>query len=79
MPARTLSIGSVTPIRPVDPTKTEPDGKTSVCSVKRAISRASFRPCLPVQALALPELTTTAWARPSGTRSRQTLTGAAQA
>ena len=64
MPARTLSIGSVTPIRPVEPTRTEPCGKASACSAKRAISRASFKPCLPVQALALPELTTTAWARP---------------
>ena len=32
-----------------------------------------------MQALALPELTTTAWARPFFTRSTQTLTGAAQA
>ena len=78
MPARTLSIGSVTPMRPVEPTRTEPCGKASACSVKRAISRASFRPCLPVQALALPELTTTAWARPFFTRSTQTFTGAAQ-
>ncbi len=31
-----------------------------------------------MQALALPELTTTAWARPLLTRSTQTLTGAAQ-
>ena len=37
------------------------------------------RPCLPVQALALPELTTTAWARPLLTRSTHTFTGAAQA
>ncbi len=51
----------------------------SACSVKRAISRASFKPCLPVQALALPELTTTAWALPFLTRSTQTFTGAAQA
>ena len=35
-------------------------------------------PCLPVQALALPELTTMAWAVPFLTRSTQTFTGAAQ-
>ena len=39
MPARTLSIGIVTPIRPVEPTRTEPCGKASACSAKRAISQ----------------------------------------
>jgi hypothetical protein len=35
-------------------------------------------PRLPVQALAFPELTTIAWARPFLTRGKQTFTGAAQ-
>src|SRR5208282_4577078 len=39
---------------------------------------ASCKPCLPVQALALPELMTTACATPFLTRSTQTFTGAAQ-
>ncbi len=78
IPDRTLSIGKVKPMRPVEPTSARPAGKDSARSVKRAISNASFNPCLPVQALALPELATMAWARPRPTRSRQTFTGAAQ-
>src|SRR5438874_1891942 len=42
------------------------------------MASASFQPCLPVQALALPELTTMACAMPFLTRSMQTFTGAAQ-
>ena len=42
------------------------------------MARASAKPRRPVQALALPELTTMACASPPGTRSRQILTGAAQ-
>src|ERR1017187_6187002 len=44
----------------------------------RVISRASVKPCLPVQALALPVLTTTACATLFFTRSTHTFTGAAQ-
>jgi len=50
----------------------------STRSVNESISSASFIPCFPVQAFALPELTTIACARPFFTRSRHTLTGAAQ-
>jgi hypothetical protein len=78
MPARTLSIGSVTPMRPVDPTSAAPAGRFKACSVNRAISLASANPCRPVQALAFPEFTTTALAFPSFTRSTQIFTGAAQ-
>jgi len=42
------------------------------------LSRASAKPCLPVQALALPEFTTTTCAVPFFTRSTQIFTGAAQ-
>src|SRR6185503_3028814 len=40
-------------------------------------SFASFNPCLPVHALAFPELTTMTWARPLLRRAIQTFTGAA--
>ena len=49
----------------------------SARAVALAIERASSRPWAPVQALALPELTTTARARPSARCSRDTSTGAA--
>ncbi len=55
-----------------------PCERFSDCSVKAAISSASFIPCAPVQALALPELTTMAWALPLLTCFRQSFTGAAQ-
>ena len=42
------------------------------------MASASFMPCLPVQALALPEFTTMACAMPFFTRGTQTFTGAAQ-
>src|SRR5882757_10859739 len=68
----------VTPIRPVEPTSAEPFGKFNARSVNETISRASAMPCLPVQALALPELMTTSCAVLFFTRSTQTFTGAAQ-
>ena len=56
MPAGALSMGIVTPMRPVEPTRTEPCGRARAGPVKRAISRASSKPCRPVQAFALPLL-----------------------
>src|SRR6185369_443510 len=47
-------------------------------AVSAAISNASLAPCRPVQALALPELTTMAWPIPDPTRLAHTFTGAAQ-
>src|SRR6266545_5689694 len=42
------------------------------------MASASLQPCFPVQALALPELMTMAWAVPFFTRWRQSFTGGAQ-
>ena len=77
MPCATASIGSSLPITPVEQTTTSPASMPSARAVSLAIVRASSRPWAPVQALALPELTTTARARPSARCSRDTSTGAA--
>ena len=53
-------------------------GHVKIFASRAVISSASFIPCLPVQALALPEFTTMAWAIPFFTRGMQTFTGAAQ-
>ena len=58
-------MGSGTPITPVDATRTNPVGRSSASAARRAISAASARPASPVQALALPLLTTIACARPA--------------
>ena len=62
MPARTLSIGIVTPMRPVEPTSAVPAATFNARSRERHHFARVAIPCLPVQALALPELTTTACA-----------------
>ena len=64
MPRLTLAIGIVTPMRPVEATSTSSRGEMS--KVAAVISSPWLRrradPALPVQALALPELTTMACA-----------------
>jgi hypothetical protein len=77
IPARTLSIGNVTPIRPVEPTNAIPRGRFSAFSVNSAISIASFIPRCPVHAFALPEFTTMACALPDLNLAMHTFTGAA--
>src|SRR5882724_3280780 len=78
MPRFTLGMGRVTPMRPVEATSTWAAGTRRIFAVTAAISSASRRPRAPVQALALPELTTMARAVDLFARGRLTLTGAAQ-
>ena len=60
--ARTLSIGSGTPMTPVEATRTCAAGIRSSSPTRRAISRASLRPRSPVHTLAHPLEATIAWA-----------------
>ena len=78
MPLRMFGIGNGTPIRPVEPTSTSVVFRPSAWPVSAAISSASAKPCGPVQALALPELMTTAHAVLLRRCSTQSFTGAAQ-
>ena len=65
MPASTRSMGSGTPITPVDATSTS-CGSAPTSSPASAVMRsASVRPCAPVAAFALPLETTIARARPA--------------
>ena len=76
-PARSASIGSGLPITPVEQTTTSSAAMPSAARSPPP-SRARRRmPWAPVQAFALPELTTTARARPSARCSRESTTGAA--
>src|SRR3990172_6765693 len=77
IPLRSRSLGSGTPIPPVLATSTRAREMPRARATRSTISHASRRPCSPVQALALPLLITTAWARPPWTCSRLTSTGAA--
>ena len=63
MPVRSAAILRFTPMTPVDATRTSVGAQPSTAAVSAAISRASARPCGPVQALAQPLLVTTARAR----------------
>src|SRR5258708_4946534 len=78
MPRFTLGMGRVTPMRPVEATSTWAAGTRRIFAATAVISSASRRPRAPVQALALPELTTMARAVDLFARGRLTLTGAAQ-
>src|SRR5437667_187009 len=62
--ARILSIGSGTPMTPVDATSTWLAGIRSSSPTSCVISRASLMPCSPVQTLAQPLEATMAWACP---------------
>ena len=76
MPASTRSIGSGTPITPVEQTSTSSPAPVS-SPVSAAIRSASARPCAPVATFALPLETTTARAVPlAARRSRHSSTGA---
>ena len=59
-PASIFSIGSGSPITPVDMTSAAPAGRPSAVSANAAMAAASVSPWAPVQALALPALITTA-------------------
>src|SRR5271166_5463267 len=77
-PGRSLSIGSRSPIRPVEQTAISP-APTSPSAAARcsAVACVSWKPSGPVQALAPPELSTTARTRPPLTTWRVQVTGAA--
>ena len=77
IPARILSIGSCSPISPVEQTKTSVAETPSASAVFSAVVCVFWKPCGPVQALAPPELRMTASTRPSLTTSRDQCTGAA--
>ena len=79
MPGSIFSIGSVTPMRPVEHTATCSTGSRRWLAVSSRMRAASARPCLPVTALALPALTTTACRWAQSPESRVSRTGAAAA
>ena len=80
-PPRILSIGSATPMTPVDATRTCSAGQWTSRAVSAAMSRAACMPSSPVHAFAQPLLTMTARAMPPERArcSRDTTTGAASA
>jgi hypothetical protein len=72
-----LSIGSRSPIRPVEHTAISPAESSSAAASRSAVACVSWKPSGPVQALAPPELSTTALTRPPLATWRDHLTGAA--
>ncbi len=60
MPGSILSMGNCTPMSPVEHTPTCSTGSRRWLAVSSRMRAASASPCLPVTALALPALTTTA-------------------
>ena len=70
MPASILSIGSGTPIKPVEQTSTSSVCKPNSLAVRAHIRRAWSKPTSPLQKLALPLLRMTARALPSARCSR---------
>jgi hypothetical protein len=79
MPRATCSIGSLTPMTPVDATSTAVGSIDRALAVSKVISDACDIPSVPVQAFAHPLLTTIAEIRPADACmcSRETRTGAA--
>src|SRR6185437_8179875 len=76
-PGSSLSIGSRSPIRPVEQTAISPAESSIAAARCSAVACVSWKPSGPVQALAPPELSTTARTRPPLTTWRDHLTGAA--
>ena len=76
IPAASFSRGRKRPITPVEQTSTSSGEQSSRFATSAVIHRASSSPRVPVQALALPELTITARAVARGKRERETFTGA---
>ena len=77
IPASTLAMGRHSPMRPVEQISISCSGIPTAAAPAAAMRRASIIPCSPVQALALPALTTMARARPVAVRAMSTFTGAA--
>ncbi len=71
-----LPASSGSPMTPVEARNTSPGLQCAALAVMSAVSLVATRPFLPVKALALPELTTSARARPGLIRSRHHSTGA---
>ena len=76
-PGRILSMGSCSPIRPVEQTKTSVAEMPSTSATFSAVLWVFWKPVGPVQALAPPEFRITASTRPSETTWRDQCTGAA--
>ncbi|CCH71807.1 hypothetical protein BN11_110027 [Nostocoides australiense Ben110] len=76
-PARSVSMGSSSPIMPVEQTATSPAEMPSNSATTSAVLWVSWNPCGPVQALAPPELRMTASTRWSASTCRDQITGAA--
>src|SRR5262249_16052754 len=76
MTAPNLFESSGSPITPVDPTNTCERLHPADVAAMFAVSLVSWRPDLPVKALALPELTTSALAAPALSCARHQSTGA---
>ena len=76
-PGRSRSIGSRSPMRPVEQTTTSPAETPRTSPTFSAVRWVSRKPGEPVQALAPPELRITASTRPSLTTCRLQVTGAA--
>src|SRR3954470_7404917 len=76
-PGSSLSIGSRTPISPVEATATSIAPRPSSAARCSAVAWLSWKPSGPVQALAPPELRTTARSRPVESTCRLHCTGAA--
>ena len=72
--SRTSDIGISTPMMPVLAMRTSSSGRPSFAAASAVVAFASISPCGPTQALAQPLFATTAWARPSATRSRVSVT-----
>ncbi len=70
IPASALSIGSGTPITPVEATKTSEGWQPIAPAALAAIASTAARPRWPVNAFELPALTTSARARPSVSAAR---------
>ena len=71
-PVTKPSIGNGLPMTPVDPTSTSSSAHPNSAATSAAVLRATSRPGAPVDAFALPELSTTAQALPLAARSRET-------
>ena len=77
IPWRNLSMGSGTPMTPVEATSQSSAPDPNFAAAASAISRAVRNPSSPVAALAFPALKTMPLARPLFTRSLDSCTGAA--
>ena len=77
MPISTLTIGRLTPMRPVEQTSTWLSAHPSRRATAQVMARAWIRPSLPVQAFAFPLLTMIARALPVFAFRMLTFTGAA--